>query len=214
MADATTTTTTTTVPSTQVTLPPKSSPSTGGPKQEDEDVATYYQRRYDDAHTHLGGMLLAPRLALLELLRKKGFSSGVPVSATGMDPSDIARVRELMVYQDTLEKTTTDKLLPATVEQVKSWSDQATTSGSSKRTPDADLDAYLTAVMQQKLGRSPRPSELEKFRKGYAAMEAGGNEPTATVAAQEQIETANKAEYEASQFASFASAFESMLRSA
>jgi len=196
----------TTVP---VTLPPKPQE-----KSASSDFSTYYQERYDDAFAYLKQMNKKERLDFLEMLRKKGFNSSVPVSPTGTDPSDTARVRELLVYQDTLQDVTVDQLLPSTIQEVKGWADKASSSGSRARTPGADLDSYLTSVMQQQLGRSPRADEMEKFRKAYAAMEAGGNEPTVTAAAQQQIETQNPGEYEASQFANFASTFETMLRGA
>lgn len=202
--------TTTTVPSVPSTLPEKPKG-----KQPSKDSSTYYQERFDDAFAYLKQQPLAARLELLEMLRKKGFDSSTPVSATGMDASDVARLRELLVYQDTLSDVVTDDLLPGTIASVrKKFPDRAKSSVGSTRTPEADVDAYLTSVMQAKLGRSPRASEMEKFRKAYAAMETGGNEPTATVAAQQQIQAANPDEYEASQFASFASTFEQMLRSA
>lgn len=180
-----------------------------------QTFAEYYQQRYDAAFAYLKEMNKKQRLDFLELLRKKGFNSSVPVSPTGTDPSDVARVRELLVYQDTLKDVTVSQLLPSTIEEVKGWSDKATVGkGSASRTATADLDAYLTSVMQQKIGRSPRASEMEKFRKAYAAMEAGGNEPSATVAAEQQVKAANPAEYEAAQFANFASTFETMLRGA
>lgn len=204
------------------------SPSTTVPDDEDvqlpgrpedkgatQDFAEYYQDRFDAAYAYLKQKTLKERLDLLELLRKKGFSSSTPISPTGMDPSDVSRVRELFLYQDTLKDVTVDQLLPATITEIKGWSDKATVGkGSASRTATADLDAYLTSVMQQKIGRSPRASEMEKFRKAYAAMEAGGNEPSATVAAEQQVKAANPAEYEAAQFANFASTFETMLRGA
>ena len=207
---------TTTVPKTPVTLPPPDQGNTGqdGTGEDQPLEQDYFQKKFDEAFVYLKNLPLKQRLETLEMLRKKGFSSGSSVSVTGLDPTDVVRVRDLLVYQDSLKNVTSTQLLSSTLDQVKNWSNKATTGTGTSRTPDADLDAYLTSVMQARLGRSPRASELEKFRKAYGAMEAGGNEPTATVAAQEQIETANKGEYEASQFASFASAFESMLRSA
>lgn len=208
MADNSTTTTspTTTVPA---SLPAKPQGQSAA-----DDFSTYYQGRFDDAYAYLKQQPLKARLDLLEMLRKRGFSSSTSVSPTGLDPSDVARVRELLIYQDTLEEVTVDQLLPTTIQEVKGWAPTASTTGSKSRTAGADLDSYLTSVMQQKLGRSPRADEMEKFRKAYTAMEAGGNEPTVTTAAQQQIETQNPGEYEASQFANFASTFETMLRGA
>lgn len=201
---------TTTTPSTQVTLPPRTEDGSTSTKTGND----YFQEKFDAAFAYLKNLPLKQRLETLEMLRKKGFASGSSVSPTGLDPTDVVRVRDLFVYQDSLKNVTSNQLLQSTLDEVKTWSNQATTGSGASRTADADLDQYLTSVMQAKLGRSPRASELEKFRKAYKAMEAGGNEPSATVAAQGQIETANKAEYEASQFASFASAFETMLRGA
>lgn len=201
--------TTTTAPPVPSTIP--AAPGSGGAPS--QDFSAYYQKAFDRAWNYLKQLPLKQRLDTLEMLRKKGFSSGTAVSPTGLDASDIARVREVLVYQDTLANNVSDTVLPQTMTQIKTLADQAT-SGGSKATPAADLDAYLTSVMQARLGRSPRADEMDKFRKAYAAMEAGGNEPTATVAAQEQIKTQNPAEYEASQFASFASTFENMLRGA
>ncbi len=179
------------------------------------DFSLYYQAAFDDAYAYLKQKPLKQRLDLLEMLRKKGFQSGSAVSPTGLDPTDVSRVRELLLYQDSLsDVSAADVLLNTTLDKVKKWTDTSTSRGSSTRTPDADLDTYLTAAMQQKLGRSPRKSELEKFRKAYGAMEAAGGEPSATTAAMSQVQEGNKDEYEAAQFASFASTFETMLRGA
>jgi hypothetical protein len=45
-------------------------------------------------------------------------------------------------------------------------------------------------------------------------MEAGGNAPSLTAAAESQVETANPEEAEAAQFAEYAATFEKMLRGA
>lgn len=211
MADETTPTTT--VPDVPDTIPSPGG-SGGDKKVPSEDFATYYQDRFDDAWVYLKTLPLKERLDLLEDLRMKGFNSGTAVSPRGTDTTDIDRVRQLLIYQDTLSGNVSSSVLPQVRQEIKTWPNKAITSSKSARTPGSDLDAYLTSVMQAKLGRSPRASEMEKFRKAYGAMEAGGNEPTVGTAAAEQIESANPDEYEASQFASFASTFENMLRGA
>lgn len=208
--------TSTTVPSSDVTLPPRGGSSGGsgdGSGAVTQDFSAYYQKAFDRAYAYLRQLPLSTRLEQLEMLRKKGFQSSYKVSPTGLDPTDVSRVRELLIYQDSLEDVTAGTLQTSTLDIVKKWT-PAATSGGGARTPDADLDVYLTSAMQTRLGRSPRKSEMEKFRKAYAAMEAGGNEPAATTAAGAQVETTNRGEYEASQFATFAETFEKMLRGA
>lgn len=212
MAGESTPTTTTTVPDVPSTIPP--SGSSGQQPNSNEDFATKYQNYFDQAWVYLKTLPLKERLDLLEELRMKGFNSGSAVSPRGTDTTDIDRVRQVLMYQETLNLPASTVILPQVRADIKNWPTKATTGTGSKRTPGADLDAYLTSVMQTKLGRSPRADEMEKFRKAYAAMEAGGNEPTVGTAAGEQVKTSNPGEYEASQFASFASTFEDMLRGA
>ena len=120
---------TTTVPSTQVTLPPPDQGDTG--KQINDGDQTlqqdYFQRRFDAAFAYLKNLPLKQRLETLEMLRKKGFSSGSSVSPTGLDPTDVVRVRDLLVYQDSLKNVTSTQLLSSTLDEVKNWSNKATT---------------------------------------------------------------------------------------
>jgi hypothetical protein len=55
---------------------------------------------------------------------------------------------------------------------------------------------------------------MAKFRKAYSSLEAGGNAPSLTAAAEEQIVSANTSESQAAQFAGFADVFEQMMRGA
>jgi hypothetical protein len=173
-----------------------------------QDYEVYATSKFNEAYVELRKMSLDKRLETLKTLRQKGFGGGAEVSASGISETDINRYKELLILQDVSNLTMKDLWGKVTS------MDSAISTAASRRTPIKDVDSIFDEVMKRDLGRGATKQELEKFRAAYSGMEAGGNAPSLTAAAESQIETANPEEVEAARFAEYAATFEKMLRGA
>lgn len=188
--------------------PPVDTGSDTGGQQTAGDRATYVAQMEDKAWAWLRSKSLADRKKLLEYIRAKGYYSDTPVSNDALQNEDVARLRNFLIYADVAGMSipqAQDSL--AKIKDVPLVAPRPTT-------PAADLDSVFKSVMQQQLGRAPKADELEKFRAAYQKMEWGGNAPSVSSAAQQQITATNPGEEQATRFAGFASTFEQMLRGA
>jgi hypothetical protein len=211
---STTAATTTTIPSPTTTAewsPEASTPSDSSGGQSGtvtQDYQVYATSKFNEAYVALRNMSLDKRLETLKTLRQKGFGGGAEVSGSGISETDINRYKELLILQDVSNLTMKD--LWGKVNSM----DSAISTVASRRTPIKDVDSIFDEVMKRDLGRGATKQELEKFRAAYSGMEAGGNAPSLTAAAESQVETANPEETEAARFAEYAATFEKMLRGA
>lgn len=208
-------TTTTTLPQTNdFVIPPAGSGDATGPTgaaSPTSDYETYIGAKFNEAYTALRSIpTLKGRLELLNKLYKKGWYKGNKPSISGLTTDDIIVYRDLLVYADVADlkagdlRKSVDELPDVIVEK----------SSTARRTPTGDVDSMFKQVMQRDLGRAPRADEMAKFRQAYSGLEAGGNAPSLSSAAEEQIVSANTGESQAAQFAGFADVFEQMMRGA
>jgi hypothetical protein len=208
-------TTTTTLPQTgDFVLPPAGSGTV--PKGEAGDVGatndyqTYMEAQFGAAFVALKSIsTIKARLDLLNKLYKKGWYKGNKPSVSGLTNEDIAVYRDLLIYQDAANLNASQ--LTKNIDELP---DLVATSRVAQKTPAGDVDSLFKQVMQRDLGRAPRADEMAKFRQAYSSLEAGGNAPSLTAAAEEQIVSANTSESQAAQFAGFADVFEQMMRGA
>ena len=208
-------TTTTTLPQTgDFVIPPAGSGTV--PKGEAGDIGatndyqTYMEAQFGAAFVALKSIpTIKARLDLLNRLYKKGWYKGNKPSVSGLTNEDIAVYRDLLIYQDAANLNASQ--LTKNIDQLP---DLVETSRSAKKTPAGDVDSIFKQVMQRDLGRAPRTDEMAKFRQAYSGLEAGGNAPSLSSAAEEQIMSANTGESQAAQFAGFADVFEQMMRGA
>jgi hypothetical protein len=171
----------------------------------------YIEAKFNEAYTALRSIpTLKGRLELLNKLYKKGWYKGSEPSVSGLTTDDIIVYRDLLVYADVANLKAGD--LTKSVEQLPDVIVEK--SGTARKTPAGDVDSMFKQVMQRDLGRAPRADEMAKFRQAYSGLEAGGNAPSLTAAAEEQIMSANTSESQAAQFAGFADVFEQMMRGA
>jgi len=208
-------TTTTTLPQTgDFVLPPAGSGTVSEGKAGDvgatNDYQTYMEAQFGAAFVALKSIpTIKARLDLLNKLYKKGWYKGNKPSVSGLTNEDIAVYRDLLIYQDAANLNASQ--LTKTIDQLP---DLVETSRVAQKTPTGDVDSLFKQVMQRDLGRAPRADEMAKFRQAYSSLEAGGNAPSLTAAAEEQIVSANTSESQAAQFAGFADVFEQMMRGA
>lgn len=172
------------------------------------DRQLYLQAKENEAWAWLRGKSPAERIKSLNYLRSKGYYSDSPVSNDGLGDADVARVRNFLVYADVSGMSIKDGM-----DSLSKFRNVPISTGP-QPTPTADVDTVFKSVMQQQLGRLPKAAELEKFRNAYRQMEWGGNAPSVSSAAQQQVTAQNPAEEQATRFANFASTFEQMLRGA
>ena len=207
-------TTTTTLPQTNdFVIPPAGSNPTGptGAASPTSDYETYIGAKFNEAYTALRSIpTLKGRLELLNKLYKKGWYKGNEPSVSGLTTDDIIVYRDLLVYADVANLKAGD--LTKSVEQLPDVIVEK--SSTARKTPSGDVDSMFKQVMQRDLGRAPRADEMAKFRQAYSGLEAGGNAPSLSSAAEEQIVSANTGESQAAQFAGFADVFEQMMRGA
>lgn len=176
-----------------------------------EGFSAFYNELYDRAWVELRSKTLQERRKLLQKLYQKGFGSSTEVSPDGLDPTDIDRYRNLLVYQFTT-KLTTDQIVRG-IDKI--FPDTRDAGGKTQKlTPKADVDRIFADVMRVQLGRGPKPEELEKFRNSYYGMEKAETAPTLQSAAEEQIQAANSDEARAQRFVGYMDVFEQMLRGA
>ena len=203
---------TTTVP--QFVIPAAGSGSPTGPTgavSPTSDYETYIGAKFNEAYIALRQIpTLKGRLELLNKLYKKGWYKGNEPSISGLTTDDIIVYRDLLVYADVANLKAGD--LTKSIEQLPDVIVEK--SGTSKKTPAGDVDSMFKQVMQRDLGRAPRADEMAKFRQAYSGLEAGGNAPSLSSAAEEQIMSANTSESQAAKFAGFADVFEQMMRGA
>lgn len=173
-----------------------------------QDYQVYATSKFNEAYAALRQMPLKERIDKLKTLRSKGFGGTSEVSASGISEYDINRYKELLILQDVSNLPMKD--LWGKVNSMET----AVKEAASRRTPIKDVDSILDEVMKRDLGRTATKEELQKFRAAYSGMEAGGNAPSLTAAAESQVETVNPEETQAAQFAEYASTFEKMLRGA
>lgn len=173
-----------------------------------QDYNVYATSKFNEAYVALRNMSLEKRLETLKALRRVGFGGTGEVSASGISEYDINRYKELLILQDVSNLTMNDLWGKVTS------MDSVISTAATRRTPIKDVDSIFDEVMKRDLGRGATKEELEKFRKAYSGMEAGGNAPSLTAAAESQVETANPEETEAARFAEYAATFEKMLRGA
>lgn len=173
-----------------------------------QDYQVYATSKFNEAYAALRQMPLKERIDKLKTLRSKGFGGTSEVSASGISEYDINRYKELLILQDVSNLPMKD--LWGKVNSMET----AVKEAAARRTPIKDVDSILDEVMKRDLGRTATKEELQKFRAAYSGMEAGGNAPSLTAAAESQVETANPEEAQAAQFAEYASTFEKMLRGA
>lgn len=208
---STTTSTVPVSPTTTAWSPEGSTPTKGGEEKEGtvtQDYEVYARSKFDEAYVELRKMPLDKRLKTLKTLREKGFGGTGQVSGSGIEEYDINRYKELLILKDVSNLTMKD--LWNKVGTMES----AVKTAAARRTPIKDVDSILDEVMKRDLGRVATKEELQKFRAAYSGMEAGGNAPSLTAAAESQIKTVNPEEAEAAQFAEYAATFEKMLRGA
>lgn len=208
-------TTTTTLPQTgDFVIPPAGSGTVPEGDTADKgvtnDYSTYIDAKFNEAFVALRSISkLEQRLELLNRLYKKGWYKGNKPSESGLTTEDIVVYRDLLVYQDA-----TNLSASQLTKNIDDLPDLVETSRSAKKTPAGDVDSIFKQVMQRDLGRAPRADEMAKFRQAYSGLEAGGNAPSLSSAAEEQIMSANTGESQAAQFAGFADVFEQMMRGA
>lgn len=208
-------TTTTTLPQTNdFVIPPAGSGTATGPTgaaSPTSDYETYIGAKFNEAYIALRQIpTLKGRLELLNKLYKKGWYKGNEPSISGLTTDDIIVYRDLLVYADVANLKAGD--LTKSIEKLPDVIVEK--SSTARKTPAGDVDSMFKQVMQRDLGRAPRPDEMAKFRQAYSGLEAGGNAPSLTAAAEEQIMSANTGESQAAQFAGFADVFEQMMRGA
>lgn len=176
------------------------------------NFSAFYNELYDQAWVQLRSIKsIKERRNLLQKLYQKGFGSNTEVSPDGLDPVDIDRYRNLLVYQFTT-KMTTDQIVRK-IDDI--FPDTRDTGGKTQKlTPKADVERIFADVMRVQLGRGPKGDELEKFRNAYYGMEKAGEAPSLQSAAEQQIMTANKGEARVQRFAGYMDVFEQMLRGA
>jgi len=174
------------------------------------DYQTYMEAQFCAAFVALKSIpTIKARLDLLNKLYKKGWYKGNKPSVSGLTNEDIAVYRDLLIYQDAANLNASQ--LTKNIDELP---DLVGTSRVAQKTPAGDVDSLFKQVMQRDLGRAPRADEMAKFRQAYSSLEAGGNAPSLTAAAEEQIVSANTSESQAAQFAGFADVFEQMMRGA
>lgn len=212
----------------EATSPNTSIPSnTGDPNQPDinfgttaqdtgEDTASsgfsqFAQQKFDEAWTILRQQPLKKRLATLNNLYQRGFGSNSEVSVDGLSATDVARYRDLLIYAEISNKTV-DQVVAKDFKE--NFPVVRTVGGTSKKTPQQDVDRIFSDVMRVQLGRGPKQDELERFRNAYSGMESGDNAPSLQSAAEQQIQTVNSQEARTQRFAGYMDTFQQMLRGA
>ena len=177
-----------------------------------EQFSVLYQEFFDQAFGELRAMPLERRRRVLGTLYKKGFGSDSEVSPDGLDTNDIDRYRSLLVY-GFVRNRTADEILRSDFAKNDLFPD-VRTGGARKLTPVADVDRVFKDVVRSQLGRAPRADEMEKFRRGYAALESGDNAPSVTAAAEQQVSQQFSGEQRATRFAGYMDVFDQLLRGA
>jgi hypothetical protein len=172
------------------------------------------------AYTMLHGMSQNDRLEIQNILWKKGLGSSTKPSVSGMNPVDVNRFAEFLVFSRTQKNKAGGTASPQEAYNILYGMPNVTYGpGTSKTfTAKADVSSIFSQVAERDLGRKPTAEEIGKFFDAYHSMEGkstpGNQAPSVGAAAESQLKTTNAGEVQATGFADYARAFQDMLRGA